>query len=106
MTGATGTVGSLVAGKLVERGARVRALVRDPRVARARLGADVELVAGDLMDPVSLPAALDGVDVASLATAASPAMADQEGNFVDAAVAARLPRLVHLTGFGSTLAPD
>jgi uncharacterized protein YbjT (DUF2867 family) len=106
LTGATGTVGSLVTEKLVERGARVRALVRDREAARARLGAGVELVAGDLMDPTSLPAALEGVDVASLATAPGPAMAEQEGNFADAAVAAKLPRLVHLMGFGSSLAPD
>jgi nucleoside-diphosphate-sugar epimerase len=31
LTGATGTIGSLVARKLVGCGARVRALVRDPR---------------------------------------------------------------------------
>jgi uncharacterized protein YbjT (DUF2867 family) len=106
LTGATGTVGTLVTGKLVERGARVRALVRDPEAARARLGPGVELVPGDLMDPTSLPAAVDGVDVAYLATAPGPEMAQQEGNFADAAVAAKLPRLVHLMGFGASLAPD
>lgn len=106
LTGATGTVGSLVAAKLVERGARVRALVRDPQAARTRLGTDLELVVGDLMDPASLPAALAGVDVASLATAPGPALVEQEGNFVDAAVAAKLPRLVYLSSFGSRLAPD
>ncbi|MCG5216295.1 NAD(P)H-binding protein [Streptosporangium soli] len=61
VTGATGTVGSQVAGQLVEAGHRVRALTRDPARAKAELPAGVEIVAGDLAVPDSLTPALDGV---------------------------------------------
>jgi nucleoside-diphosphate-sugar epimerase len=61
VTGATGLVGSHVAERLVESGRRVRGLVRrgsDVDHLR-RLG--VELAFGDLRDPASLDAALEGV---------------------------------------------
>src|ERR1700728_781577 len=61
--GATGQFAGLVVPALAARGVRVRALVYDPakqdRVREA--GAD-QAVAGDLRDPASLRAALDGVD--------------------------------------------
>ncbi len=60
VTGATGKVGSRLARRLVERGAHVRALVRDP--ARASNLAGVELVTGDLLDAASLAAAVRGID--------------------------------------------
>ncbi|MFE6984554.1 NAD(P)H-binding protein [Streptomyces griseus] len=59
VTGATGTVGRRVVEQLLERGAHVRALTRDP--ARAELPAGVDVVRGDLTDPASLEPALDGV---------------------------------------------
>ena len=52
VTGATGTIGRHVIDQLVQRGASVRALVRDP--ARADFPAGVDVVKGDLMDPDSL----------------------------------------------------
>jgi uncharacterized protein YbjT (DUF2867 family) len=60
--GATGRQGSAVTAALLDRGARVRALVRDPASARARrLGAyGVEIVAGALDDRASLAAAMRG----------------------------------------------
>ena len=61
--GATGQFAGLVVPALVSRGVQVRALVRDPakhdRVRDA--GAD-QAVVGDLRDPASVRAALDGVD--------------------------------------------
>ena len=56
--GATGNVGRHVVAQLAERGAAVRAMVRDPR--RANLPAGVEVVQGDLTAPDSLDACLDG----------------------------------------------
>lgn len=60
--GATGLQGGGVARALTSQGARVRAVVRDPTQQRAlalrRRG--VELVVGDLADPVSLSAAMQG----------------------------------------------
>lgn len=66
VTGATGSVGGQVAKRLAAAGADVRAFVRDPDRARAVLPDRVELVRGDLTDPASLEAALDGVDAAFL----------------------------------------
>lgn len=59
VTGATGTVGRRVVEQLLERGAPVRAVTRDP--ARAEFPAGVDVVRGDLADPASLESALEGV---------------------------------------------
>jgi uncharacterized protein YbjT (DUF2867 family) len=58
-------------------------------------------VRADLDDPRTLPGAFEGVDVAYLATAPAPEMVGQEGNFIDAAVEAGLPRLVELGVLGT-----
>jgi len=62
ITGATGKVGSRLAKRLAARGHRVRALVRDRARAKAMLGEQIELVEGDLLEPSSLAAAVNGVD--------------------------------------------
>ncbi len=59
ITGATGFIGGHLADLLIAEGARVRLLVRDPR---RWLGADAELVKGDLDDREALRAAVRGVD--------------------------------------------
>lgn len=61
ITGATGFVGWHVARKLLERGHRVRALVRDPSRVRELDG--VEAVHGDLRNAESLQRAADGCGV-------------------------------------------
>jgi uncharacterized protein YbjT (DUF2867 family) len=48
VAGATGGVGKRVVQRLIERGYRVQALVRDPHKAQAILGDDVELFTGDI----------------------------------------------------------
>jgi uncharacterized protein YbjT (DUF2867 family) len=60
VTGASGTVGRSLVGQLVEAGEPVRAMTRDPAVARFPDG--VQVVGGDLADPATLPPALEGVD--------------------------------------------
>lgn len=63
VTGATGRQGGATARALLSEGTPVRALVRDPGTPRARaveeLGA--RLIVGDLTDPTTLEAAVDGV---------------------------------------------
>lgn len=63
VTGATGFIGSHVARQLIERGERVRLLVRTPgKLADVGIDAGaVEVAVGDLLEPDTLPAALDGV---------------------------------------------
>jgi len=59
VTGATGNVGRQVVEQLTKRGAKVRALVRDP--SKARFPAGVEVVQGDLLDVDSVRSAFSGV---------------------------------------------
>tara|TARA_R110002020_G_scaffold26741_9_gene86498 strand:+ start:117 stop:980 length:864 start_codon:yes stop_codon:yes gene_type:complete len=59
VTGATGNVGSNVVAQLVNRGAEVRALVRDP--SKASFPDVVEVAQGDLLDVDSLRSAMNGV---------------------------------------------
>lgn len=61
VTGAAGHIGANLVRALLERGRRVRALVRTD--TRALDGLDVEQVRGDVAVPESLEAALRGVDV-------------------------------------------
>lgn len=60
VTGASGFVGSRLSAALVTAGHRVRAMTRHPD----DYGGAGEPVAGDVDDPASLRAALDGIDVA------------------------------------------
>ncbi|CAJ0788157.1 SDR family oxidoreductase [Ralstonia holmesii] len=59
VTGATGRVGRQVVNQLVNRGANVRALVRDP--SKADFPASVNVVQGDMLDLESLRRAFIGV---------------------------------------------
>jgi uncharacterized protein YbjT (DUF2867 family) len=70
VTGATGTIGRHVVQQLAQRGANVRALVRDP--AKADFPAGVTAVQGDLLDPDSLRTALAGVSSLFLLNAVVP----------------------------------
>lgn len=58
VTGATGTVGSLVTQRLIDRGDRPAVFVRDPKKARKLFGDRVEIRVGDLAD---ISGALDGI---------------------------------------------
>ncbi|MCS7481027.1 SDR family oxidoreductase [Umezawaea endophytica] len=66
VTGATGTVGAHLVGRLLADGHRVRALTRAPE--RADLPEAVEVVRGDLADVDGLDGVFDGVDAAHLIT--------------------------------------
>jgi len=77
ITGATGNIGGHVLSALLERGAPVRALVRNPRAAG--LPAGVEIAEGDLTAPETLDSCLAGIDTVFLvwvapAEAAAPAL--------------------------------
>lgn len=60
VVGATGSIGRFVVAEAARRGHTVRALTRNP--ARAHFPAPVHTVAGDVTDPASLAAAVDGID--------------------------------------------
>jgi 2-alkyl-3-oxoalkanoate reductase len=63
VTGATGFVGSHIAEALARRGDTVRALARSSADTAILEKAGIAIVRGDLSDPESLKAAVDGVDV-------------------------------------------
>ncbi len=63
VTGATGKVGHAIAQALATRGDEVRALVRDPARAATVLPRGVQAVRGDVTDPASVAAAVEGCEV-------------------------------------------
>jgi uncharacterized protein YbjT (DUF2867 family) len=94
VTGATGTVGRELVAELARRGAKVRALSRDPSAAAFPAG--VETVAVDLGHPETLPLALAGIErVFMLAT--GPDRLAHETFLAAAARRAGAARLVKLS---------
>ena len=69
VVGGTGLLGGQVVTALLDRGNRVRALVRPISDASRLMRAGVEIASGDMMDPASLRRAMDGAD-AVVSTAA------------------------------------
>lgn len=61
VTGGTGNVGGAVVSELLKRGAEVRVLARKQPEAD-KLPAGVEVAIGDLLDPVSVEQAMQGID--------------------------------------------
>ena len=112
VAGATGGTGSLVVAQLKAKGYPVRAFVRNAEKAAERLGPDVEAVVGDLRDPASIAATLDGVAVVINAAGSGvpapddnmPEHVDFEGarNLADAAVAAGVSHYVLVSSMGVT----
>jgi uncharacterized protein YbjT (DUF2867 family) len=69
--GGTGNVGGAVVKELRKRGAKVRVLVRK-QPEEGKLPAGVEVAIGDLLDPVSVEQAMQGVDKLYLLNAVVP----------------------------------
>src|SRR3954469_3318959 len=93
--GATGTVGRHVVAQLAQRGAEVRALVRDP--ARADLPAGIAVVQGDLLDVDALRNALSGVSTLFLLNAVTPDEVTQALIALNLAREAGVERIVYLS---------
>lgn len=62
VVGATGSIGRLVVAEACRKGFAVRALVRDLARAQSHLPPESGWVVGDLTQPETLPAAVEGVD--------------------------------------------
>ena len=108
VVGATGRLGQRMVPRLTARGLPVRVLTRDVRRAAGLDG--VEVVAGDLRRPETLPAALDGVRTVVAAAqgfggmdAAGVRAVDLAGNMrlIDAAAAAGVERFVLVSIHGA-----
>jgi uncharacterized protein YbjT (DUF2867 family) len=95
VTGATGTVGSRVVQQLVERGADVRALVRD--AGKARLPSTVRLAEGDMLNVDAMRKALSGVSTLFLLNAVAPDEFTQALITLNLAREAGIERIVYLS---------
>jgi uncharacterized protein YbjT (DUF2867 family) len=100
VTGATGNIGSQVIQHLVDRGADVRALVRDP--SKANFPASVAVVKGDFLDVDSLRTAFDGVSTLFLLNAVVSDEFTQALIALNVARSAGIERIVYL----SVIHPD
>lgn len=107
VTGATGFIGSRLVSYLLRRGVPLRCLVR----RRSRdVPEPAEQTVGDLLEPLSLAGAFDGIDtvfylVHSMAagrTGFERRDRDAAANFAAAADAARVRRVIYLGGLGET----
>jgi uncharacterized protein YbjT (DUF2867 family) len=74
--GANGNTGSVVARTLLERGAKVRVVVRTPAKAASLAAAGAEVVTGDVEDAASVERALRGAQGAYLLVPPAPAAND------------------------------
>lgn len=110
VTGAAGFVGRHVTRLLVDRGERVRALVRGTAGAARLEDVDCELAVGDVADPASLSTALTGVDaVVHLVAIIAGRPADFErvmtqgtANVIAAAQEAGVGRIVYVSALGTS----
>jgi len=93
VTGGTGNVGGVVVKELLKRAAKVRVLARK-QPAEGKLPEGVEIAVGDLLDPVSLEQAIQGVDKLFLLNAV---VADELTQALIAYGMARRAGLKHVT---------
>jgi len=111
VTGATGFTGGALTRALVQRGARVRALVRDPSRAEELSRQGVEIAPGDIRDAEAVQRAAEGVDLvyhiaAVFRTTAHPdsyyhdVNAGGVENVIEAARAHGVRRVVHCSTVG------
>ena len=68
LIGGTGNIGGEVARILGEKGVAFKVLARDKSKASALLGVNVEIVRGDLSQPETVSAAMEGVEKLFLVT--------------------------------------
>lgn len=104
--GASGTIGSSIAGEALARGHQITAVVRDP----TRVGLQhpaLSVVAGDILDPSRVAAVVTGHD--AVASAVGPRLpsddpklvVDAAQSLIDGLTRARVDRLVIVGGAGS-----
>jgi len=107
ISGATGFIGRLLTRRLLEEGRAVRCMVRRDT---ADIPEGAEAVQADMLEPLSLGRALEGIDTAYyLVHSMSGGRAgferrdrDAAENFVAAAMRAGLRRVIYLGGLGET----
>jgi nucleoside-diphosphate-sugar epimerase len=107
VTGATGMLGSHIAEKLKARGGQVRALVRPDSDVRFLRTLGVDLIVGDLTDPLSCERAVQGIGVVYHCAAKvgdwgnwnefKTACLDGTKNLAEASIRAGVGRFLHIS---------
>lgn len=105
VTGATGFIAGQLIPRLLAHGHQVRAMARDPHRLDQPWVGTIDVVAGDVMLPATLPAALHGVHTAyylihSMSSGCGYTARDLEGarNFAQAAATAGVQHIIYLGG--------
>src|SRR5438045_865951 len=93
VTGSTGQLGGRVATRLASLGQTQRLLVRNP--ARAPQLPGAEIIQASYEDGASMKVALSGIKVLFLVSGFGPDRLEQHYSAIDAAVAARVERIVY-----------
>ena len=97
VTGATGNIGQLVVPALLEGGAEVTALVRDPKKVEALKEKGVKVVAGEYTDVEAVKQAFAGADAILLIAPANPDAAKQMSALITAAKNSGNPHVVRMS---------
>src|SRR6266699_5480911 len=100
VTGATGTIGRDVANRLSEKGAAVRAGVRDQAKARKQFGSNIALAPFDFENEQTFSGALEGVEKVFLLPPLLPNQLEVTNVFVDAAKRAGVRHIAKLSAIG------
>ena len=108
VAGATGYIGRRLVAELIAAGHRVRCLARTPEKLDAETWRDqVEVVAGDVLDPASLVPCFDDIDAAYYLVHSIGSQSDWQTrdrmaaeNFRDGAADAGVEQIVYLGGLG------
>lgn len=102
VTGATGTTGGEVVRQLADAGIPARALVRNLSKIDTSALSSIEFVAGDLGNPASLAAAMQGIDALYLNIVPGPDALVHIDNAIAAAKDAGVSTIVKLSGLNAT----
>ena len=113
ITGATGFLGRHIVSHLLDAGLSLRLLVRDKTRDDIPQGTHLELAEGDILDPLSLLKAMEGIDtvihaaaVVTFAKKRYPEMKEVNvqgtANVVNAALQSGVKRLVHISSTSAT----
>jgi len=103
VTGATGTVGSILVPALRGRDSKVRALIHNPDHEGLFAGDDIELAFADFADPATLRTALQDVDAVFLACGNVPDQVAYECAVIDEAARSGVRRIVKLSARGAAI---
>jgi len=112
LTGGSGYVGGRLIPLLEKQGVRLRCLVRNPEKMRSRVQPGTEIVQGDVLNPISLAQAMQGVQTAYYLVHLMSGSKDFEKedrqaahNFAQTAKKAGVRRINYLGGLGDDADP-